>query len=526
MKMFLVILTAFSVLVLGCSENGSNDATVVTSERFGSLKESIIEKIEKGEIPSLSVAVVDNGNMVWMESFGFADKENRIEATPNTLYTIASISKPMTATGIMKLVEDGELDLDADIQTYLNDTQLDFYVNNTNSVTCRNLLSHTSGLPMHFQYYYDDAAVAIPDITQVIDRYGIIVNQPSSKYVYANLGYGILGKVISDTTGKSFNDYMTDEVFTPLGMTHTTLDISPKTKSKLAKRYDIKGKLIPFSFADTPGAANVSTTIRDLIRFGMFHLGSSPESGAPLLSLESVQSMQEPQYPDNTNGRNTYGLGWFIDDGNYKCRMVHHGGGMDGVDAMIRLLPERGIVVAAISNQYTEYTHQLTEQILLEMVPDLKRDEATQTEEEDPGVQEEFVEIEQSDLIGQWNGHIVTHDIRIPTTIVFQEDGDIHVNMPVQFESMILGTHVSEVEHSILLNKWFFTDGHFMGWYAGDIPGEHLTRCPQITMLDLEYRSGKLMGTAVAMASSGNRMHYGISHYFELEKAEGEQVVR
>jgi len=518
MKRRLLILTIFSILIFGCSEKGKYDVNIVTTDKFSSIKETIIEKIDKEDIPSLSVAVVENGEIIWMESFGYADKENKIKATPNTLYTIASISKPITATGIMKLVEDGKLDLDANIETYLDNIKLKYYTNDSNKVTCRNLLSHTSGLPMHFQYFYDDDTVAIPDVMQVVDQYGIIVKPPSSKYVYANLGYGILGEIISKITGKNFNDYMTEEIFTPMGMTQTTLDISSKTKNKLAKRYDIKGNLIPFSFADTPGAANVSTSIHDLIQFGMFHLGNASENAAPLLGMKTIHSMQQKQYPDNANGRNTYGLGWFINDNDYKYKMVYHAGGMDGVDAMIRLLPEKNIVVAAISNQYTEFTHQLTEQILLEMIPDLKSVETKQAQKQEAAVQKVSKEIKQSDLIGSWKGNIVTNNSQIPIELVFQEDGDIHVNMPVQFKSMILQTHIYEVKHKMLLNKWYFTNGHLMGWYAENIPGEHLLRCPQITMLDLEYKTGKLIGTAVAMASNSTRMHYGLSYYLELEK--------
>ena len=70
----------------------------------------------------------------------------------------------------------------------------------------------------------------------------------------------------------------------------------------------------------------------------------------------------------------------------------------------------------------------------------------------------------------------------------------------------------------MLLNKWVFDNGHLMGWYAGEIPGEHLLRCPQTTMLNLDYKNGKLLGTAVALASNPNRMHYGLSYYLELEK--------
>ena len=131
--------------------------------------------------------------------------------------------------------------------------------------------------------------------------------------------------------------------------------------------------------------------------------------------------------------------------------------------------------------------------------------ETKQAQKQEAAVQEESKEIEQSDLIGNWNGHIVTDNKRIPIELVFQEDGDIHVNMPIQFESM-------------QLNKWFFTNGHLKGWYAGNIPGEHLLRCPQTTLLNLEYRNGKLIGTAAALASNSSRMHYALSYYLELEK--------
>jgi CubicO group peptidase (beta-lactamase class C family) len=154
MKKILFILLILSILIISCSEKNSTSKITIPSDRFENLKDSISKKIDNGDIPSLTVAVFENGKIIWMEAFGYADKENKIKATPNTLYGIASISKPVTATGIMKLHEDGKIDLDADIETYLNDTKLKYYVSDSNKVSCRNLLSHTSGLPMHFQYYY------------------------------------------------------------------------------------------------------------------------------------------------------------------------------------------------------------------------------------------------------------------------------------------------------------------------------------------------------------------------------------
>jgi len=508
---------AFLGCIVSCSANNLYESNIVTNDNFSSIKQNITEKIMNGDIPSVTVAVFEDGEITWMESFGYADKENKIAATPSTLYTIASTSKPITATGIMKLVEQGKIDLDVNVESYLDSIKLKNYSNSTDRVTCRNLLSHTSGLGMHFQYFYDDSGVPLPEMSQSIQKYGVVINPPSTKYVYANMGYGILGEVISRTSGMSFKDYMKQEIFTPLDMTHTTLDTSEQTKSKLAKRYDILGNLLPFSFCDTPGAGNVSSTVGDLIKFGKFHLGSYTNE-KPLLSTKTLESMQKGQYPDNSKGRNTYGLGWFTNETDYKYKMVYHAGGMDGVDAMVRLIPEKNIVVAAISNQYTEFTHKLTEDILLQILPDLKAVE--QNKEEVSSTQEKKVEEEEVELTGKWEGYIYANDKKVPVDLEFQEDGDIQVNMYAQFDSMIFQSHRYKVLHKMLLNVWSKSNGKVMGWYNENIPGDHLARSPQFTILKIEYKDGKLVGTADATASNLTRMHYGISHYVEFTKIE------
>jgi len=167
----------------------------------------------------------------------------------------------------MKLSEQGLVDLDQDIQTYFSEPELRYYVESDTKVNCRNLLTHTSGLQMHFNYFYDDEKETIPSLRQVVERYGFIVSEPSSRFSYANLGHGILGKVISEATGRDFGEYMREEILLPLGMTQTTLDISSQTKRILAKRYDFSGGLLLYSFSDTPGTGNASSTVKDLIHF-------------------------------------------------------------------------------------------------------------------------------------------------------------------------------------------------------------------------------------------------------------------
>jgi len=504
---------------------------IVENERFEHIRKLINYKIEKGEIPSLSIAVAQNGKIIWMESFGYADKENKIKATPNTLYSVASISKPLTATGIMKLYEMSKLDLDTDIEKYIAPLNLKYYVHDSIKVTCRNLLNHTAGMPMYFNYYYDDDTLDIPPMEQVIKKYGIVVYPPSSKYSYANLGYGILGYIISNVTKKDFNDFMTEEIFKPLGMTRTTVDISSKTKKNLAKRYDWNGKLLPFSFADTPGAANFSTTVNDLIHFGMFHL-SNYKNNEAILKNSTIQSMHQKQYPDTLSSdeiynkyfnRNNCGLGWFIDDKNYKYKIIYHAGGMDGVEGMLKLMPEKNIAVVALVNKSTAdagLTNQITDSVLISLVPNLKdikeRNQRNETKE-----MQKIKIIEQKDLTGKWKGNIETYNQKIPVELIFQEDGDIHIYTKAQFLTGSLSNENilnSYEQHKMLLDKWFFNNGYFMGKYSLSIPGEHLYRCADSkTMLNLQYESGKIKGIAAALASS-NRMYYGISFYLELER--------
>jgi CubicO group peptidase (beta-lactamase class C family) len=524
MKTTFLILIAMQLILVSCKNSKQRSDIEIQNNRFESIKALVKAKTDNDEIPSLSVAVAENGKIIWMESFGYADKENKIKATPNTLYTIASISKTLTATGIMKLFDDGKINLNIDVKAYLDTLNLKYFTNDGIKVTCRNLLTHTGGLPMYFDYYYDDDTINIPPIEQVITNFGAVVSTPSVKHNYANLGYGILGLIISNITKKEFNEYMKKEIFQPLGMYQTTADISSKTKSELAKRYDSNGELQPFSFADTPGSANFSSSANDLIHFGMFHL-CNYTNDETLLKKNTIKLMQQKQFPDTLisdigsdfKDRNTYGLGWFVNDNDYKYKIIYHAGGMDGVDAMLKLVPEKNIAVVVLVNQFSmnpSLSEQICDSILHIMLPDFKsiKKVAAKT-----NIKNETKIIKQEDLTGMWKGNIETYNQKIPIKLEFQAEGDIYVYTNAQYITGIL-SNKENIQHKMLFNKWFFNNGHFMGSYPLSIPGKHLFKCPDSeTWLDLNYKNGKLIGTAVARSNS-NRMYYGISYYLELER--------
>src|SRR5258708_10714090 len=122
---------------------------------FGAVRDLIRARLVEQTLPSLAVAVARNGTILWEEGFGWADRENRVPATEHTMYSLASISKPITATGVMVLKEQGKLDLDRPINEYLGEAKLRAWIGDAADATVRRVANHTSGLPLHWHFFYE-----------------------------------------------------------------------------------------------------------------------------------------------------------------------------------------------------------------------------------------------------------------------------------------------------------------------------------------------------------------------------------
>ena len=195
---FFVLITC--TLLAGDESQAS--AELKTVQSF--IQKTLVEK----DIPSLAVAVARNGEIIWEEAWGMADRENQIPATPHTMYSLASISKPITATGIMVLVEKGLIDIDDPANNYLGSAQLNGHSFNAKGATVRRLLDHSSGLPLHYQFFYEDEPYTRPPMDITILRYGNLVTKPGERWQYSNLAYGILDYIIERTSGRSYSVFM------------------------------------------------------------------------------------------------------------------------------------------------------------------------------------------------------------------------------------------------------------------------------------------------------------------------------
>ncbi len=294
--------------------------------------ESLAPQIEKIRVdnstPSIAVAVARHGKILWEQGFGWADRENRVPATEHTAYSLASISKPVTATGLMTLVQAGRIDLDHPINDYLGNAKLRAWVGDAREATVRRVANHTSGLPLHYQFFYADQPYHPPSMDETLLHYGNLVTVPGEHYEYSNLGFGVIDSVIARVSGQEYADFMRQEVFVKLGLTHTSIGIGSGLEKYQAIRYDASGAPIPFYDFDHRGASAVYSSAHDLVRFGMFHLKDHLSDQKAILTDASIDEMHRMTTSEEDDPRSGYGIGWGIHDRQDGYHVVSHTGGM------------------------------------------------------------------------------------------------------------------------------------------------------------------------------------------------------
>ncbi len=181
-------------------------------------------------VPAVSIAAIRNGTIDWARAYGVSSLQGAPVST-TTLFGAASISKPVTAIGVLKLVEDGKIDLDANVNQYLKRWKIpDNQFTANQKVTVRELLNHTSGIGTHNGEIYDPSA-PIPTLLQLLEGESPartppvrIEAIPGTKFAYSNGGYLVLSLLIEDVTGEPFAEYMKRTVLDPIGMKHSTFD--------------------------------------------------------------------------------------------------------------------------------------------------------------------------------------------------------------------------------------------------------------------------------------------------------------
>ncbi|WP_293861557.1 serine hydrolase domain-containing protein [Steroidobacter sp.] len=468
--------------------------SAVAADEWDDMRAYIRAGLTEQSVPSIAVAVAKDGKILWEQGFGWADRERRIVATEHTPYSLASISKPLTTTALMTLVQAGKIDLDRPINDYLGDAKLVARVGDAGDATVRRVANHTSGLPLHVQFFYADEPYARPSPEETILRYGNLVTRPGETYEYSNLGFGVLDHLIERVSGESYAQFMRSRVFMPLGMTRSSVDIGPGLAAFAATRYDATGAPLPFYDFDHPGASAVFASAHDLVRYGMFHLKAHLRDQQGILSDASIDEMHRRTSGTEDEG---YAIGFQTARRN-GYRVVGHTGSMGGVNTQMQLFPDQQLAIVVLSNGRSSLPKTTFEQLAHKPLPGWPRP-ANQAVQPQPA----FTAV--PELTGTWKGTLHTYTRDQPVAMTFQPGGDIHVRIGEQLTTLV--------------NSARFKDGVLNGVFAARIGTPDTERYDYTVLLSLRLRGQVLNGSATAVSVRDKaRTHAALAHWLELSK--------
>lgn len=315
--------------------------------------------------PGVSVAIVKDGEFVWATGYGIADLENNVPATAETMYRLASVSKAVSATGAMWLVEHGKLDLDVPVQKYCP-----AFPQKKWPITTREVLPHTAGIRHYKTDSPDDPDVSSTkhynSMEEALKLFANddLVAEPGKKFSYSTFGYTLLGCVMEGASGEKYIDFMRQTIFLPAGMTHTQDDDVHRIILHRAQGYQkVKGgEIVNSDLADTsykiPGGGLISDA-EDMARFEAALLNNK------LLRPETRQSMWTKQ----TSGGSTqdpsrgYALGWGYSTW-FGFPTIGHGGAQQRVTTAILMQPEHRTGVVVLCNMENVDSFALAAELL------------------------------------------------------------------------------------------------------------------------------------------------------------------
>jgi len=489
-------------LVLTCT--GDQQAS---DHRFNEARTSIEGYVQEAYIPSISVAVAQNGNILWEESFGWADVEKRIKATPRTMYHLGSLGKVYTATAIMILKEQGLIDLDKPANEYLGKGKIEAYEGNINDVTLRRILNHTSGLPYMWTHLYTHELNQRPPWDEVIRHFGKTVSPPGGRYIYSNLGFGILGYIVERVSGKSYHEFMKTEVFDPLSLTRTAVDTGLYDGEYIAQKYSSKGR-VPYFDMLCKGGGTVFASAHDLVRFGMFHMKNHLVDQKPILSDTSLQEMQSSSR--STSPQSPYKIGWWVST-RYGYSMVQHGGHVLGAKAELGLIPSENIAVAVLSNGEEANTTKVCDWIFSELLTRYRVLSGLRSLFSGSGTTDPPAFSPPSSLVATWKGEIRADDKKLSVQIIIEADG--HVRMKYLEAGNPDDPGVAPLEGNVPQ----FSNGIFTASFPLEIPTPFTSRYPHTVYIDAKLRGTTLSGYVLACALEG-LPHFNVPFYIRLEK--------
>ncbi|MBL7743056.1 MAG: beta-lactamase family protein [Chitinophagaceae bacterium] len=324
--------------------------------------------------PGIAFGIVVDGKLEYSGNYGYTDIANKIPVTSTSLFRIASMSKSFTAMAILKLRDEGKLDLDDPADLYIPQLKdIRYPTADAPRITIRHLLTHGAGFPEDNPWGDRQLADSDKDLMEFVGKHISFSNPPGIAYEYSNLGFALLGKIITSVSGKRYQDYIKENIWLPLGMKTSEWEYSNIASEKFAHGYrwlnEKWNEETPLH--DAPDGSwgamgSMITSIDEFANYMVLHLSAWPPSNAEEMGTLKRSSIREMHHPWRFNGMNPdykypdgrvcgiasaycYGLGWTRDcDGRV---FIGHSGGLPGYGSQWRIMPDYGIGVVAFSNR-------------------------------------------------------------------------------------------------------------------------------------------------------------------------------
>jgi CubicO group peptidase (beta-lactamase class C family) len=343
LTLLLVFMSA--LLLAGCSSSGEQQTppAVDPAELEAFADTFFPAKMEELHIPGVAFIFVENGEVVFAKGYGYADLYKRIPMSADTtVMRIGSVSKVFVATAVMQLVEQGKLDLDADINQYLTTFQMEDSFDEP--VTLAQLLTHTAGFEDPPYVSNTDPALVRPLGPYLAESMPARNDPPGATFRYSSHGFALAAYVVEEVSGQPFDQYVAEHIMRPLGMTRSGYLLSPPLPEGLAVGYSYQYETQipqPVDYdSDYPGASIVSTAA-DMARFMLAHLQDGCYEGACILQPETAAEMHRSRADTPYEGqRVTYGFTEGIENGQ---RLLGHSGAIRGFGSIMDLLPEHNM---------------------------------------------------------------------------------------------------------------------------------------------------------------------------------------
>lgn len=404
----------------GCEKRANLDPKVDAAvEQFRS---SVPAIVKKGKVPGAAIALVDEQGIIWAEGFGHTDRKRRNRVTPDTSFLINGMSKTLTATAVLLAVQDGLLDLDEPITTYLPDFKVysRYEEHPEDKITLRRLLSCTAGLaveaPLGNSFEPSPTASFEDHVRSIFG--GWLVCPVGSSYYYGNVSSDLAAYAIQVVSGKPFEEYVKHRLFAPLGMSNSTAD----REQILATTNRANGTMMAMSKVPAVypalAAGCMYSSAKDLARFIQLHINNGSLDGKRILSESLIDAMYTPKaiiaQPDVY-----YGLGIIIDKRSPERTelIFHYDGSGFGFLSFMHWYPEYGLGSVVLTNRLPhpvlgELALTLTDKLVKGKIVEKRYPEPTPDPNECVGTWQGWSDHSPTAYKPQWRKYCGTHRLR------------------------------------------------------------------------------------------------------------------